>query len=90
MPHFIQIVPSLNFVLIIALNNLRQGIIVQGRGGGGGGGGKSQYPYVGLNSSVTECPIEIILSGIHWFKEFVKSKNISVHFFQIKVHFAFI
>ena len=86
MPHFIQIVPSLSFVLIIALSNLSQGIIVQGRGGGG----KSQYPYVGLNSSVTECPIEIILSGIHWFKEFVKSKNICVHFFQMKVHFAFI
>ena len=53
--------------------------IVQGRGGG-----KSQYPYVGLNSSVTECLIEIILSGMthyhHWFKEFVKSKNIRVHF----------
>ena len=32
--------------------------------GGGGGGAKSQYPYVGLNSSVTECPIEIILSGL--------------------------
>ena len=53
-----------------------------------------QYPYVGLNSSVTECPIEIILSGMtyyhHWFKEFVKSKNKRVHFFQMKVYFAFI
>ena len=52
---------------------------------GGGGGG------VGLNSSVTECPIEIILSGMtyyhHWFEEFVKSKHICVHFFQMKVHF---
>ena len=54
-------------------------------------GAKSQYPYVGLNSSVTECPIEIILSGMtyyhHWFEEFVKSKHICVHFFQMKVHF---
>ena len=51
----------------------------------------SQYPYVGLNNSVTECPIEIILSGMtyyhHWFKEFVKSKNIRVRFVQMKVHF---
>ena len=23
----------------------------------------------------------------HWFKEFVKSKHICVHFFQMKVHF---
>ena len=47
-------------------------------------GAKSQYPYVGLNSSVTECPIEIILSGMtyyhHWFKEFVKSKHTCVNF----------
>ena len=54
--------------------------------GGGGGGGKSQWAYVGLNSSVTECPIEIILSGMtyyhHWFEEFVKSKHICVHFFK--------
>ena len=54
----------------------------------GGGGGKSQCANFGLNSSVTECPIEIILSGMtyyhHWFEEFVKSKHI---FFQIKVHF---
>ena len=54
-------------------------------------GAKSQYPYVGLNSSVTDCPIEIILSGMtyyhHWFEEFVKSKHICVHFFQMKVHF---
>ena len=62
-------------------------------GGGGGGGGKSQYPYVGLNSSVTECPIEIIFAGMtyfhHWFKEFVKSKHICGHFFfQIKVHYV--
>ena len=52
-------------------------------------GAKSQYPYVGLNSSVTECPIEIFISVVtyfhHWFEEFVKSKNIRVHFFQIKV-----
>ena len=58
---------------------------------GGGGGGKSQYPYVGLNSSVTECTIEIILSGMtyyhHWFKEFVNSKHVCVHFFKMKVHF---
>ena len=44
-----------------------------------------------LYSSVTECPNEIILSGMtyyhHWFKEFVKSKHICVHFFQMKVHF---
>ena len=26
---------------------------------GGGGGAKSEYPYVGLNSSVTDCRIEI-------------------------------
>ena len=55
------------------------------------GWAKSQYPYVGLYSSVTECPIEIILSGMtyyhHWFKEFVKSKHIYVHCFQMKVHF---
>ena len=54
-------------------------------------GAKSQYPYVGLNSSVTECPIEIILSGMtyyhHWFKEFVKLKHICAHIFQMKVHF---
>ena len=56
-----------------------------------GGWAKSQYPYVGLNSSVTECLIEIIFSGMtyyhHWFKKFVKSKHICVHFFQMKVHF---
>ena len=55
-------------------------------------GAKSQYPYVGLNSSVTECPIEIILSGMtyyyHWFEEFVKSKHICVYLFQMKVHFC--
>ena len=55
------------------------------------GWAKSQYPYVGLNNSVTECPIEIIHSDMtyyhHWFKEFVKSRNIRVHFFQMKVHF---
>ena len=55
------------------------------------GWAKSQYPYVHLYSSVTECPNEIILSGMtyyhHWFKEFVKSKHICVHFFQMKVHF---
>ena len=54
-------------------------------------GAKSQYPYVGLNSSVTVCPIKIILSGMtyyhHWFEEFIKSKHICVHFFQMKVHF---
>ena len=48
------------------------------------GWAKSQYPYAGLNSSVTECSIEIILSSMtyyhHWFKEFVKSKHICVHF----------
>ena len=53
------------------------------------GWAKSQYPYVGLNSSVTECPR--ILSGMtyyhHWFKEFVKSKHTCVHFFQMKVYF---
>ena len=35
-------------------------------------------------------PIEIILSGMtyyhHWFEEFIKSKNIRVHFFQMKVN----
>ena len=55
---------------------------------------KSQWANVGLNSSVTECPIEIILSGItyfhYWFEEFVKSKNIRVNFFQMKFIFAFI
>ena len=54
------------------------------RGGGGGGGGKSQFTYVSLNSSVTECSIEIILSGTtyyhHWFEDLVKSKQICVHF----------
>ena len=24
----------------------------------------------------------------HWFEEFAKSKNVSVHFFQLKVHFC--
>ena len=47
---------------------------------------KSQWANVGLNSSVTECPIEIILSVMtyypHWFEEFVNSKNIRVHFFK--------
>ena len=55
------------------------------------GWAKSQFTYVGLNSSVTECSIEIILSGMtyynHWFEEFVKSKHICVHFFHMKVHF---
>ena len=55
------------------------------------GWAKSQFTYVGLNSSVTECSIEIILSGMtyyhHLFEEFVISKNICVHFFQMKVHF---
>ena len=55
------------------------------------GWAKSQFTYVGLNSSVTECSNEIILSGMtyyhHWFEEFVKSKHICVHFFQMKVHF---
>ena len=55
------------------------------------GWAKSQFTYVGLNSSVTECSFEIILSGMtdyhHWFEEFVKSKHICVHFFQMKVHF---
>ena len=55
------------------------------------GWAKSQFTYVGLNSSVTECSIEIILSGMtyyhHWFEEFVKSKHICVHFFQMKVYF---
>ena len=54
------------------------------------GWAKSQFTYVGLNSSVTECSIEIILSGMtyyhHWFEEFVKSKHICVNFFQMKVH----
>ena len=55
----------------------------------GGGGAKSQIRYVGLNISVTECPIEIILSGMtYWFEEFVKSNNIRVHFIQMKVHFC--
>jgi len=48
------------------------------------GWAKSQWAYVGLNSSVTECRIEISLSGMifyhHWFEEFVKSKNIRVLF----------
>ena len=56
------------------------------------GWAKSQFTYVGLNSSVTECSIEIILSGMtyyhHWFEEFVKSKHICVLFFQMKVHFC--
>ena len=63
-------------------------LCLESTGGGGreGGGAKSQYPYVGRNSPVTECPIKILLSGMtyyhHWFKEFDKSKHISVHFFQ--------
>ena len=56
------------------------------------GWAKSQFTYVGLNSSVTDCSIGIILSGMtyyhHWFEEFVKSKHICVHFFQMKVHFC--
>ena len=55
------------------------------------GWAKSQFTYVGLNSSATECSIEIILSGRtyyhHWFEKFVKSKHICVYFFQMKVHF---
>ena len=31
------------------------------------GGAKSQNPYVGLNNSVTECPIEIILFGMTYY-----------------------
>ena len=53
------------------------------------GWAKSQFTYVG---TVTECSFEIILSGMtyyhHWFKEFVESKHIFVHFFQMKVHFC--
>ena len=30
-------------------------------------GAKSQYPYVGLNNSVTEYPIEIIFSGMTYY-----------------------
>ena len=49
-------------------------------------------PYVGLYSSVTECPNEIILYGMtyyhHWFKEFVKSKHICVHFFTNEGSFS--
>ena len=30
-------------------------------------GAKSQYPYVGLNSSVTDCLIEIILPGMTYY-----------------------
>ena len=56
-----------------------------------GRGANSQYPYVSLNSSVTVCPIEIILPGMtyyhHWNKEFDKSKHICVHFFRMKVYF---
>ena len=55
---------------------------------------KGQYPYVGLDSSVTECPIEIILSGMtyyhHWFKEFVNSKHICDHLKKMKVHFRIV
>ena len=44
------------------------------------------------HSSVTEGPIEIILSGMtyyhHWFEEFVLSKHICVHFFQMKGLFS--
>ena len=40
------------------------------------GWAKSQFTYVGLNSTVTECSYEIIISGMtyyhHWFEEFVK------------------
>ena len=60
--------------------------VLKYRGGGGGGGAKSQFTYVGLNCSVTECSIEIILSGMtfyrHWFEKFVKSKHICVNFFS--------
>ena len=45
------------------------------------GWAKSQRANDCLNSSVTECPIEIILSGMtyyhHWFEEFVKSYSCS-------------
>ena len=55
------------------------------------GWAKSRCANVGLNRSVTECSIQIILFGMtyyhYWFEEFVKSKNIRVHFFQMKVHF---
>ena len=57
--------------------------------GGGGGGGVT---YVGLNSSVTECSIEIILFRMtyyhQWFEEFVKSKNICIHFFSNEGSFS--
>ena len=60
-----SITRTYNFILI--------DVLYRGRGGGG----KIQYPYVGFNSSVTGCTIEIILSVMtyyhHWFKEFVKS-----------------
>ena len=56
------------------------------------GWAKSQFTYVGLNSSVTKCSIEIILSGMtyynHWFEEFVKSKHICVHFFPNEGSFS--
>ena len=56
------------------------------------GWAKSQFTYVGLNSSVTEFSIEIILSGMtyynQWFEEFVKSKHICVHFFSNESSFS--
>ena len=56
------------------------------RGGGGGGGDK-----VSTNTLALIAQSLSALSGMiyyhHWFEEFVKSKNIRVHFFQMKVHF---
>ena len=55
-----------------------------------GGRGKSQYPYVGLNSSVTECPIEIILSGMTYYHQGIcqiEKYSCSFFFLQMKVYF---
>ena len=50
------------------------------------GWAKSKVSYVGLYSSVTYCPIEVIHFH-HSFAEYVKSMNIYVHFFRIEVHY---
>ena len=61
---------------------------------GGGGGAKSQFTYVGLNSSVTECSIKIILSGM--ITTTTGSRNLSnqnifvLNFFKLRLIFAFI
>ena len=70
-------------ISVVSLVTLVRLLMLMLANAGGAASGGSQYPYVGFNSSVAECLIEIILSGMtyhHWFEEFVKSKNIRLQF----------